>query len=108
MKLRISETIQDEVTPAIEDSLARLDNPQKTDSVYVKINAAIEARKGVGTVVIDATPDEVAELVDRAKYQLECVIPDNLPCSDPYDRAYWVGRKRAYKALLEQVKRSKP
>lgn len=107
MKLHIGTTIQDEVEPAIEDSLANAErgSPQQTDSVYLKIHAAIDARKGVGTVVIDATPDEVAELVDRAKYQLECVIPDNLPCSDPYDWAYWLGRRRAYKAFLEQVKR---
>lgn len=103
-KIRITPTVQDEVEPAIEDSLARQakGESQVADSLYIKIHAACEALKKSGPVTVELDDDELHELKDRAEYQLECVVPDNLPCSDPCERAYWLGRKRAYTALLKQ------
>lgn len=108
MKLRITPAIQSEVEDAMTDARAneQRGHPDPSDSVYLKIHAAMESYPGTKPVVIEATDQEVSELRSRATYEVGAngVCDENIAeSSDMADRAYWLGRKRAYTALLNQI-----
>ena len=104
MKLRITATILQEMSPAIEDARGGK-YPQETDSMYFKVDDAFNAAPAKAkAVVIDFTEREVAEIQDRIDYYRE-TCQENL--ADTYDRAdrmFWLGQKRAAVALLDQIK----
>jgi len=109
MKLRISPTILDEVSAAIEDALGHHDKDwcDPTDATYLKINAAANAAKSHKRgFLIDVDADDIAELKDRAEYNVGPygVCNENLDYAyDKHDRAYWLNRSRAYTGLLKQI-----
>lgn len=108
-KLRITSALQREMEDAITDARTNLirNTPDPSDKVYLKIHAAIEAVTGDRPVVIEVSPEDVAELKSRAEYEVGAngVCDENIRCSSEFaDRAYWLGRKRAYSALLRQIK----
>lgn len=106
MLVRITPSMQEYLSDAIADSVAR-EAPQPTDGVYLKVHEAVKAAKRPGlTVTIVASAADLRELTSRANY--ECgpggVCDENIGWSStPTDKAYWMARKRAYKALLAQV-----
>lgn len=105
MMLRITPAIQSEVEGAIEDAVGRKGS-DPSDGVYLKIHAAMKASKGVKTVSIEPDDNEVRELKSRAEYEVgpNGVCAENIAdCYEFADRAYWLGRQRAYKALLKQI-----
>lgn len=109
MKLRITPAIQSEVEGPIEDALAHQARNivDPSDAVYLKIKAAANAVKGIRTVTIEADAADVRELVSRAENEVGVggVCNENIAdIHDFADRAYWLGRKRAYCALLRQLK----
>lgn len=109
MQLKITATILDEVTSAIEDARANQERgtPDPSDPVYLKIHAAAAAaRSHKRGFFIDADEDDVYELKDRAEYNVGPlgVCSENLACShEACDRVYWLNRIRAYKGLLRQI-----
>lgn len=75
--------------------------------MYLKIKAAIDAVKGIRPVTIDADATDIRELISRADNEVGVggICNENIAdCHDFADRAYWLGRKRAYGALLKQMK----
>ena len=100
MKLRISTTLYDEMEPAIEDALKNrnIATPDPTDPVYLKISDAPWKKSGI---VIDATDEEVAELLSRAEYKIEVALEnmDEQP-------AFWRGQLAAWRALVKQIQRA--
>lgn len=109
MKLRISPTILDEVSSAIEDALAHQERgtADPTDPTYLKIDAAANAAKShKNGFFIDADADDLLELKDRAEYNVGpggCCYENLEDSHDRYDRAYWLGRIRAYRSLIKQI-----
>lgn len=106
MKMRITPALQSEFEMAIEDAI-RTKGCYPSDGVYLKIHAAMNASKGVKAVYIEADEIDVRELKNRAVYEVELdgVCDENIALSNNFtDRAYWLGRKRAYMALLKQIK----
>ncbi len=101
MKLKISQTICEEIEPAIEDAFAntKRGTPDPSDPVYIKIAEAVSLTKGAKGCVIDASQNEVAELLDRAEYKIEVAI-ENM--SD--EPAFWRGQLAAWRALVKQIK----
>lgn len=107
-QIRITPAIQQAFEDPITDSLARsADGPQDpSDAVYLKVHAAMQARKGVGPVVIAADVEDLRELKSRSEYEVgsQGVCQENIADSTSFvDRAYWLGRQRAYRALLKQL-----
>lgn len=109
MKVRITACILDEVRDAISDVLNKVNEDgvlvteDPSDYVYFKIANALDKK---GPCVIDADDRDVKELISRADYNITSVIPENLEYfgnSYPEDRYYWIGRLRAYKALMKQL-----
>jgi hypothetical protein len=110
MKLRISPTILDEVSSAIEDALAHQERgtPDPTDPTYLKIDAAANAAKShKNGFIIEADEADLFELKDRAEYNVGpggCCYENLQDCRfDKTERIYWFNRIRAYKALLKQI-----
>lgn len=108
MKVRLTPCILDEVRDAVCDVMSKVTDDgilvtsDPSDHVYFKI-ANAQTKKGA--TVIDADERDVEELMARALYNIESVIPENLEYygSYPEDRGYWLGRLRAYKALVKQI-----
>lgn len=107
MKLRITPAIQYECENAIVDATQpNRGDADPSDGVYLKIHASMEAKKGVKAVVIDADGVDIRELKSRAEYEVgpNVVCAENIAdCYEFSERAYWLGRQRAYKALLKQI-----
>lgn len=107
-KIRITPAIQQAFEDPIMDALARpADGPKDpSDGLYLKVHAAMQARNGDGPVVIEADADDLKELRSRADYEVGSmgVCQENIASSTAVeDRMYWLGRQRAYRALLKQV-----
>lgn len=105
MRVTITPTIQAELEPSIS---SMLENKKKgrtdpTDPTYEKIKAAIEAGKPGRPVVIDADGADLAELKSRASYEIE-TCQENLEWES--ERGVWLGRLRAWRALLRNVSMS--
>lgn len=107
VKLRLTPAVLGEMEGAIFDALAGK-NPCDTDATYLKIHEALqkEGRTPKKGLVIEFDARDVAELHSRADYNVgrEGVCQENLGWSTALeDRGYWLGRMRAYKALLAQI-----
>ena len=108
MKIRLTPCILDEVRDAVCDVMSKVNDndvlitDDPSDHVYFKI---ANAQRKNGATVIDADERDVQELMSRALYNIESVIPENLEyySSYPEDRGYWLGRMRAYKSLVKQI-----
>lgn len=106
MLLRITPAMQEYLSDAIEDSVKR-QAAQASDGVYLKIHDARRAAKKAGqTVTIVASSADLRELSSRCENEVGSngVCDENIGYSSAFaDRAYWMSRKRAYKALQAQL-----
>jgi hypothetical protein len=111
MKLKLTSAILAEMEGAMSDSL-RLQgtlNEDPSNETYRKIHAAMKSAEEAGrkTVYFEADDKDVKELLDRIDFEIgpngTCTINIG-EYSDFSERAYWLGRKRAYAALLKQIK----
>lgn len=105
--LRVTPAVLDEIEPAIADALANKNNNDPSDETYRKIHQARQQANSLRRgVMVSLNERDVAELKSRADYNVgpAGVCQENLGwSSDPADRGYWLGRMRAYKALLAQI-----
>lgn len=107
MKIKITKAIQEELRETISDAFGHKQNGMldPSDPIYIKIGNAQGFGSGK-TITVDADETDAAELKSRAMYEAgpDGVCNENISwSSDFYDRAYWLGRKRAYTALLKQL-----
>lgn len=106
MKVRITPTIMDEIQYTIADSLERLEDNRitdPTDHTYIKIGQAAGDKN---SCTFEADEADIKELRERALYNVDStgVVWENLSDAyDKYERAYWLSRLRAYRALLKQL-----
>lgn len=107
MKLKISEYLQDEMDGPVAEALGRRDETtDPSDAVYIKIGDAANKRAKPGPVTIEADERDVAELTSRIENEIASwgICSENLGnCYELSERAYWMGRKRAYTALKKQI-----
>lgn len=107
MAIRITPALYDAFSEAITDAEQNVKRnaPQASDSVYLKIAQAWPKATKRG-ILIDPSLEEVAELRSRTDYELGAsgVCAENIGWSSDFtDRAYWMGRKRAFEALRRQL-----
>ena len=106
MKVRITKGVMDEIQYTIADSFQRLEEDRvtdMTDHTYIKIGYAAGNKS---SCVFEASEEDVRELRERALYNVgpSGVVWENLQDAyEKYDRAYWLGRLSAYRALLKQL-----
>lgn len=105
MKIKLTPTILDELSCAIEDA-QQPGSTDPADVTYRKIAAAAEAGGGYyKPVLVDLDDADVGELKSRAEYNVgpHGVCAENLAYCHREDRGYWLGRLNAYRALLRQI-----
>lgn len=103
MQIRITNALLRELEQTLEYTKRRqgTGKPDPSDPVYLKILAAPKGKTGC---VIDADAADVAELLSRAEYDIE-TCDDNITDTTIFaEKAYWMGRKRSYKALIRQIR----
>lgn len=106
--VRITPAIQNEVEGPIEDALRRekAGEIDPTDVVYLKIHEAMQRARRIRPVLIQASLADLRELASRAENEIgpTGICSENIAdCYDFADRAYWLGRARAYRALFKHV-----
>lgn len=106
MKLRLTPAVVAEMEETIRDAVAGKNN-DPTNATYLKIHQVLQQSKSDKRgVVVEMGAQGVAELKSRAEFNvgINGVCQENLGWStDPADKGYWLGRMRAYKALLAQI-----
>lgn len=112
MPIRITPALHDAFAESLADARqnALRNNPDAADPVYLKIATAWPAATKRG-ILIEVTADELAELRSRTANELGPggVCAENLGWSSDFtDRAYWMGRQRAFAALQRQLDVAEP
>lgn len=104
--IRLTPSILLEMEEAIEDAV-KAKCADKSNALYQKIRAALESGKGTKRgLVLDVDDQCLDELRDRTLWNVgpDGVCKENLGWStDAVDKGYWLGRMRAYNALLVQL-----
>lgn len=100
MQVSLSPSVMDVLDSLIDDAKAGL-----APTVYLKIDTA-RSYKGKN-LIVEIDEVDAAELISKCEYE----VGSNGGCResmrmawDPSERALWMGRERAFQALLKRLK----
>lgn len=107
VEVRLTPAVLAEMVETMRDAVAGKTN-DPTNATYIKVHQALQQSKANkrGGIVISLDQHDLAELKGRAEFNVGSngVCQENLGWStDPSDKGYWLGRMRAYTALLAQI-----